>query len=394
MRAAAFLALLALPALDRQDPKSDPAEEAFQKKVDAAIDKGVAWLLAKYKTGNISEQKKAELILLTLIHAGLRRDHPFLVDNMNKMLARPLNDTYNAGLRALLLEKLDRKGYQRPLAEMALFFSDSQCQNGQWTYTGKNRKVPVGYTPTPTKRKDDGIAPGSTRSDDDGIPPGKPIKLPPPGKASGVKTGDDSNSQYAILGLFAASRANVEVARETWEKAEKWFEECQNADGGWGYECADVPDGQGAGIVTNQSTGSMTTAGLTALIVCKFYLGKDWKADAKVKKGIDWLGSRLSYSSNPGGSAIWHYYYLYGLERVGQIAGLREFGGKDWYRGGAEWLIENQKDDGRWVSSAGAQGDALCDDAVNTCFAILFLRRATPELKRPKDIASTDARKK
>jgi hypothetical protein len=391
MRYAAFAFLL----LAQDPPQPDPEKE-FQKKVDAAIDKGVGFLLNKYKTGGISEQKKAELILLTLLHAGVRRDHPFLIENMGKMLNRPLNDTYNAGLRGLLLEKVDRKVNQRALAEIAMFFADSQVQNGQWTYTGKSRKIPGQYVPVATKRKDDGILPGSTRSDDDGIPPGKPIKLPPiPKKDSGAKTGDNSNSQYAILGLFAASRANVEVQKSVWEAAEKWFESEQNADGGWGYECADVPDGQGNGIVGNNSTGSMTTAGLTALIVSKFYLGKDWKADEKVKKGLDWLARNLSYTSNPGGHAVWHFYYLYGLERVGQIAGMKEFGGRDWYKGGAEWLLDNQKGDGHWEEPAAKPTyDALADDVVNTCFAILFLRRATPELKRPKDIASTDTRKK
>ena len=396
MRFALILVLvLAVPALAQDPPKPDPAEEAFQKKVDAAIDKGAQFLLNKYKIGGISEQKKAELILLTLIHAGIRRDHPFLVENMGKMLNRPLNDVYNAGLRGLLLEKVDRKGNQRALAELALFFSDSQCQNGQWTYTGKSRKIPGQYVPVETKRKDDHIDPNATRSDDDGIPPGKPIKLPPPGKPSGVKTGDDSNTQYAILGLFAASRANIEVPKQVWEACETWFESKQNADGGWGYQCADVPEGGGNGVVSNTSSGSMTTAGLTALIVCKFYLGKDWKSDAKVKKGLDWLGSHLSYTQNPGGGAMWHYYYLYGLERVGQISGMKEIGGKDWYKGGAEWLIDNQKDDGHWEEpSAKPTYDALADDVVNTCFAILFLRRATPELKKPKDIATEGAKGK
>ena len=210
-----------------------------------------------------------------------------------------------------------------------------------------------------------------------------------------MKTGDDSNTQYAVLGLFAASRANIEVPKQTWEACEAWFESKQNGDGGWGYQCADVPDGAGNGVVSNSSSGSMTTAGLTALIVCKFYLGKDWKADAKVQKGLSWLGSNLSYTSNPGGGVMWHYYYLYGLERVGQIAGMKEFGGRDWYRGGAAWLIDNQKDDGHWEEpGAKPTYDSLADDVVNTCFAILFLRRATPELKRPKDIATEGAKGK
>jgi len=392
----AAFAPLALVSSAQDPPAKDPAEEEAQKKVDAAIDKGVKWILEKYKTGGISDQKKAELICLTLVHSGLRRDHPFLVEQTNKLLNRPLSETYNAGLRALLMEKLDRRRFQLPLAETALFFVDSQCENGQWTYNGKSRRVPAQYVPTPTKRKDDTTA-GSTRSDDDGIPPGKPIKIPPTAKPNGTRSGDNSNSQYAILGMFAAARANCELPKETLEKAVKWWESKQNPDGGWGYACAEVPDGAGNGIVTNASTGSMTTAGLTALIVCKFYLGIDTANDPVIQKGLAWLGSNLSYSTNPGsGSALWHYYYLYGLERVGQIAGMKEFGGKDWYKGGAAWLIDNQKPDGHWESAAKStpQGDQLCDDVCNTCFAILFLRRATPELKRPKDIATGDTKKK
>lgn len=374
--------VLALALLPQQ-----AQDDEFQKKVDAAIDKGVQWLLAQFKSGNIGEQRKAEIVLLTLVHSGLRRDHPFLVENINKLLGRNLAETYNVGLRGLLLEKLDRKFYQEALAEIGMYFIESQCDNGQWTYSGRSRKPgPARFAPVPTKRKDDAIQPGSTRSDDDGIVPGKPKKLPPKGKKAAVKTGDNSNTQYGVLGLFAASRANVEIPKEVWEKVEKWFEEKQNSDGGWGYACADVPDGGGNGLVGNSSSGSMTTAGLTALIVAKFYLGKDWKADPKVQKGLTWLGNNLSYSSNPGGSPIWHYYYLYGLERVGMISGMKEFGGKDWYKGGAEWLLGAQKDDGHWT--ADKTGEALCDDVTNTCFAILFLRRATPELKRPKDIAT------
>ncbi len=394
MRIAA-LVIACFPLLAIAQDQKDPKDEEFQKKVDAAIDKGCQWILKECKGGTISEQKKAELILLTLTHAGVRRDHPFLVANMNKMFARPLQDCYNVGLRGLLMEKLDRKAYQRALAELAMFFVESQCENGQWAYEGRSRKVPAIYDPTPTKRKDDGVLPSSTRSDDDGIAPGKPMKLPPPQRASGRKSGDNSNSQYAILGLFAASRANIEIPKETLEKAEKWWESKQNKDGGWGYGLADLTDEMGKGLVHVSSTGSMTTAGLTALIVTKFYLGKDVKSDPAVKKGLDWLGSRMDYASNPGGSPVWHYYYLYGLERVGQISGMKEFGGRDWYKGGAEWLLANQNADGHWEEKEKSiVGDIACDDLVNTCFAILFLRRATPELKRPKDIASEDTTKK
>lgn len=384
--------LLLLPAAaagqDNPPPDVDP------KAVNEALDKAVAWICQKYDTNNISDQKYVELVLLSLVHAGLRPDHPIFSHNLNKLLGRNLNETYNVGLRALLLEKVNRKFYQPALFEIASYFVDSQTEPGQWTYHGRARKpAPSAYVPyvTPSKKK---ALPGSTRTADEGPPPGKDIKVPPAAKLAKSNEGDNSNAQYAVLGLFAASRAAVVVPKETWERAEKWFESKQNADGGWGYNSAALKgNGGGAlGIVSDASSGSMTTAGLTALIVSKFYLGKDWKAAPSVSKGLDWLGKNFSVTDNPKGHAIWHYYYLYGLERVGTVSGLKEFGGHNWYKEGAEYLLKAQQKDGSWKSTApGLANDS--DDVIDTCFAILFLRRATPELKKPKDIATGDMKR-
>lgn len=380
-----WLALFLLPSFAAGQDNPPPDPEVDPKAVNAAIDKGLRWLLTRYPNNRIPEQKYAELVLLTLVHAGLPAEHPMLRENFQKVLDRPLNDTYNAGLRALLLEKVNRKFYQTSLAEIAMFFAENQCDNGQWNYNGRNRKLsPTVYAPVPTSTKKKPVT-GMTQTDpNEGPPPGKEFKLNPPVKGTVKKSGDNSNAQYAILALFAASRANVLVPKSTWQDAEKWFESRQNGDGGWGYANVDVP---GVGIVTTDaSSGSMTTAGLTALIVTKFYLGKDWKTEASVVKGLEWLGRNFAVNQNPGGPLLWHYYYLYGLERVGTISGLAEFGGHRWYKEGAEYLIRLQDVDGSWKSAAPQQG--LTDQVTDTCFAILFLKRATPPLQKPKDIAT------
>jgi len=126
--------------------------------------------------------------------------------------------------------------------------------------------------------------------------------------------------------------------------------------------------------------------------VAKFYLGKDWKNEASVTKGLDWLGSNFAVRTNPGGPPLWHFYYLYGLERVGTISGLSEFGGHRWYKEGAEFLIKMQAADGSWKSLSPVQ-QQLTDQVTDTCFAILFLKRATPPLQKPKDIATGGAKK-
>jgi hypothetical protein len=382
MKRLAPLFLLCPALCFAQDKPPDP--DVDPKAVNAAIDKGMQWLLNRFPQNKFPEHRYTELMLLTLVHAGLPPEHPIFRDNFQKLLDHNLSETYNAGLRALLLEKVNRKFYQMQLAEIAQFFAENQCDNGQWAYSGKNRKLtPTVYFPVPSSSKKK-VLPGQTQTMDEGPPPGKEIKLPPPVRA-GKKTGDNSNSQYAVLALFAASRAAVVVPKGPWQEVERWFESKQNPDGGWGYDSAEVP---GVGIVTTDaSSGSMTTAGLTALIVAKFYLGKDWKTEASVKKGLDWLGTNFSVNTNPGGPALWHFYYLYGLERVGTISGLSEFGGRRWYKEGAEYLIKTQAADGSWRSLSPLQ-QQLTDQVTDTCFAILFLKRATPPLQKPKDIAT------
>jgi len=383
MKRILWLALLTPSLCFAQDKPPDP--DVDPKAVNAAIDKGTQWLLNKFAQNRIPDQKYAELVLLTLVHAGLPAEHPILRDNFQKVLDRSLSDTYNAGLRALLLEKVNRKAYQLQLAEIAQFFVENQCDDGQWAYAGRNRKLtPTVYAPVPTVAKKK-VVPGATQTMDEGPPPGKEIKLPPPVRAAAKKTGDNSNTQYAVLALFAASRSAVVVPKTPWQEVEKWFESKQNPDGGWGYDSAEVP---GAGVVTtDMSSGSMTTAALTALIVSKFYQGKDWKAEASVTRGLDWLGKSFSVTTNPGGPSLWHFYYLYGLERVGTISGLSEFGGHRWYKEGAEYLIKTQAADGSWKSAFPIQ-QQLTDQVTDTCFAILFLKRATPPLQKPKDIAT------
>jgi hypothetical protein len=63
------------------------------------------------------------------------------------------------------------------------------------------------------------------------------------------------------------------------------------------------------------------------------------------------------------------YYFLWSLERVCMALDLDTIGGKDWYSWGAEILIANQTADGSW------QAD-YAHYKADTCFALLFLRRA------------------
>ncbi|MGH7169061.1 MAG: hypothetical protein ACRELG_02135, partial [Gemmataceae bacterium] len=63
------------------------------------------------------------------------------------------------------------------------------------------------------------------------------------------------------------------------------------------------------------------------------------------------------------------YYFLWSLERVAVALDLKTIGKKDWYAWGAPLLLANQQADGSW------QGNSA-DCGADTCFALLFLKRA------------------
>ena len=150
--------------------------------------------------------------------------------------------------------------------------------------------------------------------------------------------GDNSNTQFALLGLYEAERAGVPINDKVWRLALEHWKNSQNVDGSWGYE-------------TNfrEGTGSMTSAGIASVIIAS---GELSAGDATVRgdtvsccgaqqpnKPVDdamaWLDRNFSVYRNPPNSTAGLFYYLYGLERTGRMTNRRFIGQHDWYREGA-----------------------------------------------------------
>lgn len=187
--------------------------------------------------------------------------------------------------------------------------------------------------------------------------------------------GDNSNSQYALLGLHAATEVGVTVNPEVWTLARRYWEMNQHNDGSWSY----TPDS------ASGPTSSMTCAGVSSLVISglKRYQGQETLSGARIEncgkgtinvnlqRGIDWLSRNFFVGQNFGNGQQWKYYYLYGLERVGRLTGQRFFGQHDWYREGAEELVHDQdRLQGFWKG-------ALFEDneVIATSFAVLFLAK-------------------
>src|SRR6185503_16116618 len=173
----------------------------------------------------------------------------------------------------------------------------------------------------------------------------------------------------------------MEIPKDTWGRALAYFLKTQNQDGGWGYYFNGMKD---------KSYASMTSAGVCSLAICRAGLGmKDPLKVQPVQAGLIWLGQNFKAEENAFATKShvadperWLYYYLYSIERAGRIAGVEELGRKKWYPIGAQFLLKGQKADGSWWTGLeGVQWKAAGDiETADTCFAILFLTKATPPL--------------
>lgn len=130
--------------------------------------------------------------------------------------------------------------------------------------------------------------------------------------------------------------------------------------------------------------GSMTSAGISGLLLAQAGMAAAGKVDRSLARDIDeavqnafaWLAAEFSVRCNPGFAerADHHvYYWLYGLERSCELAGVAWLQGRDWYYEGALQLLSHQQDNGSFRAE---HASSLLLDT--TCFAVLFLAKATP----------------
>lgn len=391
-----------------------------QKKVDDAIEKGCRFLLAEVNRGlpgikhtHGHQLRYDELVCYTLLEAGWDRKDPTFRSLLTRVISNPLDKTYHVSLKAMCLAALDPFKYQQQLAQCAQFLVDNQAKNGQWSYGKPTNLPPPGSYKPQEKGPIQEIETGQIQVKDD---QGKLRKVGQieikAGQNVGEDTGDDSNSQYAALGIRACLAGLVIVPRETILKAETWWEKSQKGDGGWGYSAG--PDGN-SGIPNEPAWGSMSAGGLGALVIFKYYRKRvwddkdaDWRRAPSVTRGAQWMGQNLTFSSNPknpkenGGPKVWHHYWVYAVERAGKLLETEKFGSTEWYPPGAEWLLGRQNPDGSWQKEewndggpVGAQASSMKEQLLprlisETCFAILFLRRATPKMDETITIKSGD----
>jgi ferric-dicitrate binding protein FerR (iron transport regulator) len=352
-----------------------------QKRVDEAIRKGLEVLQAMKNISSDGKARCVELVLLTYVTGGVPESDPRFQELLKEMLEEPLALTYNVALQAMVLEELDRVKYQPRLYQCAQFLVDNQNAQGSWRY-GEPTNLPKDV-PTGAPEKKEEVPTGRLARPGPPPPPGTRVKPPVrnriPVKQMRVAADDfdNSNSQYAALGLRACHDAGIIFPRELVEKARTyWINGLTDDDGGKPRKGSskDTPTGGSAEIrgwgyrPNGSNTGSMTAGGIGAVCIYDYMLGRPWKSDPDVLAAMNWLAKHFTVKENPPGKEH-HFYYLYALERAGMLYETDKFGPFDWYREGAHHLLSAQQGDGSWKSDGRS--------VVDTCFAILFLKRAT-----------------
>jgi hypothetical protein len=387
-------------------------------KVRQAIQRGVAYLRQLQHQGTWSYVKEridkqsetigmTALAALTLLECGVKASDPAV--RKAAAAVRPvtveLTHTYSLALAIMFLDRLGDPEDVTLIESMAVRLLAGQSRQGSWTYhcpavspaearrLAKHVKqhaelIAKGKLPKQARKK------RRTARD---LPPAIVAQLVQINR-QGLRywNGDDnSNTQFANLALWIARRHGLPVDGAL-ERVRSHYRATQWPSGGWTY--SRQVGGRATPILGGLAKGNVPTAAMTCAGLLGLAVGegaalerarrknpdrknpRKLEKDKFIAKGLTALsaciGKPLEVKEKGNrrgpylhGQAGRSYYFLWSLERVALIYGLRALDKKDWYAWGSEVLLANQEDDGSWRGEYAAGG-------ADTCFALLFLCRS------------------
>jgi len=350
-----------------------PRYQAFYTDVGAAIDRGVAHLRTLQKDdGSFDpyggwEGGTTSLSLYTLLACGVPRDDP--------QCAKAL---------ALITSKDATRNYELAVGLMALERAFVEPGNAT-SEAAAGREMPAAWRAwcerAAARLEVQCVAPGSWGY---------------PNAGNELYKMDSSNTQYAALGLRAAARLGLAVREQSWLGVMRHFAVCREKDAPKGSVSLDGERGSGSTTAAPtavrevagfryrphepRASGSMTCAGIGSLAIARDELRRtkskkltskdEAEIDEMIAGGWAWIDRNYAVDRHPLRGGDWYHYWLYALERAGLLTGVGRVGGKDWYFDGAMELLARQAENGSWDEPGGAH-------TTETCFALLFLKRAT-----------------
>jgi hypothetical protein len=218
------------------------------------------------------------------------------------------------------------------------------------------------------------------------------------------QTGDTSQTQYAVLGMWMAQRHGIAVPQRAVEGVAGWLLRTQDVGGGgWAYQGTDPGNKQR--IAQEGTTHSLTAAGLGSLYICADLLEitevpvvdktesnvpsvlrevGEPKKPKKTGRGISQVidagsvreamgfGNQWFQKNGKRVPSDWEHYFMYAYERMRsyqELANGKAEKEPAWYNDGFARLKKTQQSDGSW--------NGQDNPTVATCFAVLFLSRSS-----------------
>jgi hypothetical protein len=345
--------MLAVPAPAAPPPKP---EEELVEKVRKAIDKGVLFLKKQQSPqGNWEgivltfladmEGGATALVTLALLNCGVKPEDPAVAKALEYLHGLPPRKTYVVALQNLVFLETRKEKYKPRIQQNADWLVNNAVNNARgrdgWSY------------------------PGNT-------------------------VADNSNTQYALLGLYAAKQAGAKIDDDVWKGIQEYYnrhQRKQGTSGYWTYLNSNFGGGDGPSL-------SMTVAGVCGLIIAGMGLDLSeqqldeatgiarncgvYSENTGVARGMNWIATNFSFESPKS-----TFYNVYGMERLGRLSGQRWIGRSDWYRDGCQFLLGKGRDAGLQNEDGSITRGKGIDSAeiLTTSFALLFLSKGrTPVL--------------
>lgn len=271
-----------------------------------------------YKDQALYFEGMTSLVTLALVHSGIPSDHPQIQKALRYLLKSKNEYTYCLGLKIVVLAQIDSNKYLEEIQQLAKTLMRNQSTDGGFSYY-----------------------------------------------SSGAGS-DSSNTQFAALGLYSAARCGVKIPQAVWQKMISFLQYVRSAEtGGFGYK---------SGLaIPSMTAGCMAALHMAQTMTYKESNCGDWPGKTLEDAGLRWLAryfqGQVDIPKNSKGQ-IEHYelYFLYALERMSQLMGVRELEGWDWFYQGIQIILQRHRE---------KKLDALVDQA----FALLFLSKGrTPIL--------------
>ena len=339
-------------------PKAANPDGELVDKVRTAIDKGVKYLKAEAtkRNGNWEdlvlkgvgmEGGATGLAVLALLNSGVKVDDPAVQAGLKYLRELKPTKTYVVALQTMAMSEAlvlsrDKKDLPRIQQNVEWFEKSALRAGGKldgWSY-------PTNYM------------------------------------------ADNSNTQYALLGLYAAKVAGAKVDDQLWKEIQDYYTRIQKTDrvnekaGYWLYSEA----------ANEKASFTMSVGGACGLLIAGLGLDKSeqglndttgvaarcgiYADNSALAKGMFWIGSNFNFEQGKS-----YFYNYYGIERLGRLSGQRFIGRMDWYREGCERLVKLQQPEGAFAYSGDASGIDKGYPVITSAFALLYLSKGrTPVL--------------